>query len=80
MKELRMTYLTKISISPHLFFFLSLLPLLIFLCFFSREIKMRGAYVGDNERKRECRECFLLLLLSTSFNVFLRDIKKEVCM
>ena len=22
---------------------------------------MRGAYVGDNERKRECRECFLLL-------------------
>jgi len=41
---------------------------------------MRGAYVGDNERKRECRECFLLLLLSTSFNVFLRDIKKEVCM
>jgi len=42
---------------------------------------MKGVYVGDNERKRECRECFLLFFFSTSFNMFFfeRDIKKETC-
>jgi len=64
MKELRVTYLKTISISPHLFsfFFVFLLPFLNFVCLFvfPIEIKMRGVYVGDNERKRECRECFLL--------------------
>ena len=39
---------------------------------------MRGVFVGGNERKRECRECFLLFF-STSFNMFFffeREIKK----
>ena len=80
MKELRVAYLKKVPISPHLFsfFFASFSNIFVFV--FSIEIKMRGVYVGGNEIKRECRECFLFF--STSFNMlfFKREIKKEVCM
>jgi len=46
-------------------FFLA--PFIIFLCFFSREIKMRGVYVGGNERKREGRWYFFSLPPSICF-------------
>jgi len=79
------TYLKKISISPHLFSFLFCFCFLFkFVFVFPIEIKMRGVYVGGNDRKRECRECFLLLF-STSFNMFFyvffeREIKRRcVC-
>ena len=43
---------------------------------FSIEIKMRGVYVGGNERKRECKECFFFLPPSICF--FKRDKKGGV--
>jgi len=78
MKELRVTYLKNFSISPHLlsflFFFASFSNIFVFV--FSIEIKMRGVYVGGNERKRECRECFLLLFFYLLQYVFLKRDKK----
>jgi len=54
MEELRVTYLNKISISPHLFSFLFFLSFSnIFVFVFPTEIKMRGVYVGGNDRIRE---------------------------
>jgi len=49
--------------SPFLFsfFFASFSNIFVFV--FPIEVKMRGIYVGGNERKRECRECFLLSFL-----------------
>jgi len=61
--------------SPFLFFLASFSNIFVFV--FPIEIKMWGVYAGDNERKRECRECFLFF--STSFNFFLnRDNKGGV--
>jgi len=42
-------------------------------------VKMKGVYVGGNERKRECRECFLLFFLPPSICFFKRDKKGGVC-
>jgi len=42
-------------------------------------IKMRGVYVGGNERKRECREFFSSFFYLLQY-VFLREIEKRcVC-
>ena len=48
---------------------------------FPIEIKMRGVYVGGNEKElQKYRECFLLFFLPPSMVVFfLKEIKKEVC-
>jgi len=55
MKELRVMYLKKISISPHIFsfifFFASFSNIFVFI--FPIEIKMRGVYMGGNERIRK---------------------------
>ena len=77
MKELRVTYLKKFSISPHVFSFLFSFASFsnIFVFVFPIEIKMRGVYVGGNERNRECRECFLFFFYLLQY-VFLREIKK----
>jgi len=82
MKELRVTYVQKFSISPHLFsfFFASFSKIFVFV--FPIQIKMRGVFVGGNERKRERRECFLLFFFlppSICCFFFEREIKKEVC-
>jgi len=45
--------------------------------FFPIEIKMRDIYVGGNERKRECKECFLFFL-PPSICFFKRDQKGGV--
>ena len=73
MKDLRVAYLNKFSISHHLFSFLFSYASFsnIFMFVFPIEIKMRDVYVSGNERKRECRECFLLFF-STSFNMFFK--------
>jgi len=47
---------------------------------FPIEIKMRGVYVGGNEIKRECRECFLFFFYLLQYVFFKREIKKEVYM
>ena len=39
---------------------------------------MRGVYTGDNERKKECRKCFLLLFFYLLQYFFKRD-KKRRC-
>jgi len=45
---------------------------------FPIEIKMRGVYVSGNERKREYRECFLLLFFYLlQYVFFLKRDKKE---
>jgi len=67
MKELRVTYLKKIPISPHLFSFLFFFVSFSNIFVFGFPIKMRGVYVGGNERKRECRECFFFLPPSICF-------------
>jgi len=48
--------------SPFLFSFFLLLFLIFFVFIFPIEIKIRGVCVGGNERKRECRKCFLLFV------------------
>jgi len=77
MKDLRVTYLKKFSISTHLFSFhfsyASFSNIFVFV--FPIEIKMRGVYVVGNERKRECKKCFLLFF-STSLNIFFKRDKK----
>ena len=57
MEELRVTYLKKkFNISSPFLFSFFLLPFSnIFVFVFPIEIKMRGVYVGGNERKRENR-------------------------
>jgi len=59
-------YLQKFSISPYLFFFLASFSN-IFVFVFPIEIKMRGVYVGGNEKELEkYKECFLLFFLPPS--------------
>jgi len=41
---------------------------------------MRGVDVGGNERKKECKKCFLFFLPPSIVFFFKREIKKEVCM
>jgi len=82
MKELRVSYLKKILISSHLIsFVISCFFSNIFMFVFPIEIKMRGVYVGGNEKElQKYRECFLLFFLPPSMVVFfLKEIKKEVC-
>ena len=62
-KELRVTYLKKFQylLTFSLFFsFSSITNVSVFI--FQIEIKMRCAYVGGKERKRECREFFFFFL------------------
>jgi len=62
MKELKVTYLFSF-----LFFLASFSNIFVFVL--PIKIKMRGVYVGGNERKRDWRECFLLFFFFTSFNM-----------
>jgi len=52
-----------------------------FVFVFQIKIKIRGVYLGSNERKRECGECFLFFFIYLlQYCFFEREIKKEVCM
>jgi len=54
-------------------------PFIIFLCFFSREIKMRCVCVGGNERERESIENLLLFFFYLLQYVFFKERWKRRC-
>jgi len=80
MKKLRVMYLKKIQylFTFSLFFIFSSFSN-IFVFIFLIEIKMRGVYMGDNERIREIENVFFLFFLPPSIFFFEREIKKKVC-
>ena len=81
MKELRVMYLKNFQyLLTFSLFILFLLPFsTIFVFVFPIEIKMRGVYMGDNERIREIENVFFLFFLPPSIFFFEREIKKKVC-